>query len=43
VPLSYIIDKQGNIVDAWFGFEKQYNRALTALQTAGARIEKRVP
>ncbi len=43
VPLSYIIDKQGNIVDAWFGFEKQYSRTLTAIETAGVRIEKRVP
>jgi len=42
-PLSCIIDKQGNIVDAWYGCEKQHSRALAALKTAGVNAEKRVP
>jgi cytochrome c biogenesis protein CcmG/thiol:disulfide interchange protein DsbE len=31
-PLSYIIDKQGNIVDAWYGFETKHSRAHKAMK-----------
>jgi peroxiredoxin/outer membrane lipoprotein-sorting protein len=30
-PLSYMIDKQGNIIDAWYGCETKFSRALKAL------------
>ena len=38
VPLNYIIDSQGNIVDAWFGYEEGGKRASAALKKAGLQI-----
>jgi peroxiredoxin len=32
VPLNYIIDKEGKIVDAWYGYEEGHKRALTVLE-----------
>jgi peroxiredoxin len=40
VPLNYIIDRQGKIVDAWYGYEEGHKRAIEALQKAGAKLEK---
>jgi hypothetical protein len=42
-PLSCIIDRQGNIVDAWHGCEKKHSRAHSALKTAGIHSEERMP
>ena len=39
VPLSYIIDRDGKVVDAWYGYEKEQTRGLDALRRAGLRIE----
>ena len=39
VPLNYIIDKEGKIVDGWYGYEKGHKRALNALQEAGLKLE----
>ena len=39
VPLSYIIDTRGKVVDAWSGYEEGNNRALTALKKAGIQLE----
>ena len=39
VPLNYIIDRQGKIVDAWYGYEEGHKRAMEALQKAGAKVE----
>ncbi len=39
VPLSYIIDTQGKVVDAWSGYEKDSKRALAALKKAGMQLE----
>jgi len=39
VPLNYIIDRQGKIVDAWYGYEEGHKRAMEALQKAGAELE----
>jgi peroxiredoxin len=39
VPLNYIIDKEGKIVDAWYGYEEGHKRALTALEKAGLNLE----
>ena len=39
VPLNYIIDRQGKIVDAWYGYEEGHKRALAALEKAGLKIE----
>jgi peroxiredoxin len=40
VPLHYIIDPHGNVVDAWCGFEEGHKRALAALKKAGLQIKK---
>jgi peroxiredoxin len=39
VPLNYIIDREGKVVDAWYGYEKGHPRALTALLKAGLEVE----
>ena len=39
VPLSYIIDTRGNVVDAWSGYEEDNKRALAALKQAGIQPE----
>jgi peroxiredoxin/outer membrane lipoprotein-sorting protein len=38
VPLNYIIDPQGKIVDGWFGQEQDPERVLTALKRAGLAL-----
>ena len=40
VPLNYIIDKQGKVVDTWYGYEEGHPRALAALEKAGLKIER---
>ena len=35
VPLSYIIDQNGIIVDAWYGYEKEHQRAREAIRKLG--------
>jgi len=32
VPLNYIIDREGKVVDAWYGYEEGHKRALTVLE-----------
>jgi peroxiredoxin len=39
VPLSYIIDREGKVVDAWYGYEEGHARALAALKKAGLEVE----
>jgi peroxiredoxin len=39
VPLNYIIDKEGIIVDAWYGYEEGHKRALKALEKSGLELE----
>jgi peroxiredoxin len=39
VPLNYIIDREGKIVDAWYGYEQGHKRALTALEKSGLKLE----
>jgi peroxiredoxin len=40
VPLNYIIDPQGKVVDAWYGYEEGHARALAALEKAGLKIDE---
>ncbi len=40
VPLNYIIDREGKVVDAWYGYEEGHKRALAALEKAGLTIEQ---
>lgn len=37
VPLNYIIDRQGKVVDAWYGYEKEHKRAIEALEKSGVK------
>ncbi len=39
VPLNYIIDREGKVVDAWYGYEKGHKRAIAALEKAGLKLE----
>ena len=39
VPLSYIIDREGKVVDAWYGYEEGSERGLDALAKAGRPVE----
>jgi peroxiredoxin/outer membrane lipoprotein-sorting protein len=39
VPLSYVIDPQGNIVDAWYGHDESHERATKTLEKLGLRLE----
>ena len=40
VPLNYIIDGEGKIVDTWYGYEKGHQRALAALEKAGVKLDQ---
>ena len=37
-PLSYVIDREGKVIDAWFGFEKSQRRGAAAFIDAGLNI-----
>ena len=39
VPLNYVIDRKGNVVDTWYGYEEGHKRALAALKKAGLDVE----
>ena len=39
VPLNYIIDKQGKVVDTWYGYEEGHPRARAALEKAGLNVK----
>ena len=39
VPLNYIIDKAGKVVDAWYGYQKGHKRAIAALEKCGVKLE----
>ncbi len=41
VPLNYIIDREGKIVDAWYGYEEGHKRAIEALEKLGVKLEGR--
>ncbi len=41
VPLNYIIDREGKVVDAWYGYEEGHKRATSALEKAGMKLEGR--
>ena len=42
VPLNYMIDREGKITDAWYGYEKGHERALRALRKLGLRAANQV-
>lgn len=38
-PVNYILDREGKIVVAWLGYEKDHKRAIAALEEAGLKLE----
>ena len=38
VPLNYIIDRDGNIADAWYGYETGHRRAIAAFKKMGVEL-----
>jgi peroxiredoxin len=43
VPVNYVIDAQGNVVDAWYGHTDGHARENAALQQAGLDVGESVP
>ena len=41
VPLNYIIDREGKVADAWYGYEEGHKRAIAALEKLGVKLEGR--
>ena len=42
VPVNYVIDRQGKVVDAWYGYEEGHTRAKAALAKAGFKAPQSV-
>jgi hypothetical protein len=40
VPLNYILDRQGKVVDTWYGYEEGHKRARAALKKAGLELKE---
>ena len=38
-PTNYIIDREGKVVDAWYGYEEGHKRAIAALEKAGMELD----
>jgi len=41
VPLNYVIDKQGKVLDTWYGYEEGHKRALAALEKGGWKLDEK--
>ena len=39
VPVNYIVDREGKVVDAWSGYSEGHERALKALKETGLELE----
>jgi peroxiredoxin len=42
VPLNYIIDREGKIVDGWYGYEKGHPRVREALKKTGGELAEAI-
>jgi peroxiredoxin len=42
VPVNYVIDREGKVVDAWYGYEHGHTRALAALKKAGGPLAEAI-
>ncbi len=42
VPVNYIIDPEGKVVDAWYGYEKGHRRALRAMKRASSELAEAI-
>jgi peroxiredoxin len=42
VPMSYVIGRDGKIVDAWYGYEKGEARTVAAMQKVGGELAESI-
>jgi peroxiredoxin len=42
VPLNYLIDREGKIADAWYGYEEGHPRAKAALKKMGGELAEAI-
>ena len=42
VPMSYIIDRDGNVAAAWYGYEEGQPKAIAALKKAGGELAETI-
>ena len=42
VPMNYIIDRDGKVVDAWYGGGKEHPKAIAALQKTGGELAEAI-
>jgi hypothetical protein len=42
VPMSYLIDREGKVLAAWYGYEKGHLQAMAALKKAGGELGEAV-
>jgi hypothetical protein len=42
VPVNYIIDQEGKVVDAWYGYQEGHARALAALKKASGELAEAI-
>jgi peroxiredoxin len=38
VPLTYIIDREGNIADAWYGYQQDQVQGMQTLKKLGIQV-----
>ena len=42
VPMNYIIDRDGKVVDAWYGGGREHPKAIVALQKLGGELAEAI-
>jgi peroxiredoxin len=42
VPLNYVIDREGRVVDTWYGYEEGHPRAIEALKKTGGPLAEAI-
>jgi len=42
VPMNYIIDREGKVVDAWYGGGREHPKAIGALQKLGGELAEAI-
>ena len=42
VPMNYIIDRDGKVVDAWYGGGREHPKAIIALQKMGGELAEAI-
>lgn len=41
VPVTYIIDREGQVVDAWYGYDEEtHKRGIAVLKNLGLKLEE---